>query len=754
MMKKRILALILAICTVTASFGAYASDHDYNALKNGVLASKNEGNWGKIKKIINEDYRDIIEETDEITVNVNENNIRKLHKEMMGVQYELGDEYSTFMKNSKEYNDSYISAAKRTRPIPVVRLGGTSSNAVNYILNVGPQSDRKATPDKRLPLMGAVQEGAPAYKMGPAEIIKAFKINNPDVKLMPCISYVMSGEDANHLAHYLFDKKDESEWGAMRAADGIEDPVEVYYWELGNEIDGQSNEITNARIETYTSWAIEVVEAIKKDFPDQKFIACGRTASWMDFFRPEDDPLNRMVWQRKMFPILAPYVDGMSFHPYYDGFSSEYMMRLADACKEDMDKEVEKQQIKDKDGNLKEMVVVSTESSRFSDLNISNCDFESAVFTSHYLNECFQREWYTGSMFHNAITSNFWCAYWVNYNGIWLSPTVKLMGMYTDELGDRLAEAKIAEPENILNNKSELDNTPVEYAAKDFSVLVSPKGDNELKVFITNRKAYKQRNIKFNFKNKYKLVEETVFTAPNMAVVAYDAASEALTTVEKHEMNVDNFSEYQMKGQGVTVLTLRTDSKIPYKTQNGESGGDDITDAPETESKFTDISAAYSKNEIAALAENGIISGKSETVFAPDDILTNAETAAMLVRILGLKTDYKGSLWQDVPKGVWYEGVANALYVEKLSDSESFNANSGTTVLEMMKLLGNYLINRDGVSVGEIEQSGNGLTPQGTYCVSKGLFNKYLQNKELDTSHVLTRAEAADIMYRFYQTAK
>ena len=170
----------------------------------------------------------------------------------------------------------------------------------------------------------------------------------------------MTPDDANHLAHYLLDEKDESEWGKMRANDGLEEPVEVYYWELGNEIDGMANIITDGRVKTYTDWAIGIVEAIKKDFPDEKFLYCGRSAAWGVMPRDPDDPLSPLQWGNRILPILAPYIDGMGFHPYYDGFSSEYMMYLADMFKKQMDDFVEELQLKDKDGNPKEMVVLLT----------------------------------------------------------------------------------------------------------------------------------------------------------------------------------------------------------------------------------------------------------------------------------------------------------------------------------------------------------------------------------------------------------
>lgn len=753
---KKIIALTLAVAAAVTPLTAFADPApEIKDIKDELVTYHQNGNWGSIKKLINNDLRDRIDTTDDVNVNVNENNVRKLNREMLGLQYELGDFYSLFMDSSTTFQKNFIELAERSAPTPVVRTGGTSSNAVNYILNVGPVGQRKATNAVKLPLMGAEQSGSVALKMGIPEIIKAFQLTNKDVKFMPCISYVMNGEDANHLAHYLFDKKDESEWGALRAANGIEDPIEVFYWELGNEIDGMGNEITDARVQTYTEWAIDIVESIKKDFPEQKFVACGRTAGWSDIWRKESDPLHRQMWQWKIFPILAQYVDGMSFHPYYDGYPAEHCMYLADVSKKDMDAEVEKQQIKDENGNLKDMVIVSTESSRFSNLSVDNCDFDSAVCTSHYLNLCFQREWYAGSMFHNAITSNWWCGYWIaNGTERVMSPTAKLYKFYSDELGDRFVEAEIEEAENIhYTYGDDVTLDPEEYKPRNISVLASANGDNELKVFITNRKPYSQRNIKFNFNNNYTLTEEKIFTAPNAVTMAYDRASEDLTEVITNEKNEKNFSEYSIKGECVVVLTLKSDKKIAALGGSVSSEGN--LDAPDVvDSTFTDITSVYSRNEIAALAADGIITGKTETEFAPNDYITNAETSILLARILGLQTDYKGSLWNDVPQGCWYEGAANALYIEGLVKGEKFNAGEKITVGDLMDILGSYLMKKDNVTFETITNNKFNLSSRGAYCVNKGLFQKFLQNGNVDAAHQMTRAEAADVLYRFYRLVK
>lgn len=753
---KKIIAVVLAMSAVLTSFEALAAAPTIPELESQLVDNHHQGNWGKIKKLIEEDYRDVVETSDELTVNIDEGNVRALNREVLGIQYEMNDNYNLMMSGEGTFSKEFISAAERSGATPVVRIGGGSSNGVNYMYNVGPVSNRKKTPDTKLPLMGATQVGNTAMKMGPAEIIRAFQLTNPNVKVMPCISYPMNGEDANHFAHYLFDDKDESEWGAMRAADGMEEPVEVYYWELANEIDGWGAPVSATRLETYTSWAIEVVEAIKADFPEQEFIACGRTAEWSAIWRPKDDPLYRQAWNWAVTEKLAPYIEGLSYHPYYDGNPTEHMMYIADVVKEDLDKYVEENDIRDKDGNLKDMVVIATESNRWSNLTIENNDFYSAVCSAHYLNNCMERPWYEGVMFHNAISASWWCGYWL-YNGgkIVLSPTAKLYKFYNEELGDRLIEAKPEITDNLFEvSKDDTSLDPEEYKPRNFSIIASPNGDYELKLFLVNRTPYSERKIKFNFKNNnYTLVEEKVFTAPNAATMAYDRASEDLTEVITTEKNEKNFSEYTMKGCNVTVLTLKSDKKIAKA--DGGSAGDESLDAPEADdSVFTDISGVYSKNEIAALASEGIINGKTETEFAPNDTVSNAEFATMLSRILGVKANYKGAIWKDVSKDSWYTSAANAMYVEGIMSGDYFKADKAVTVGDLMSVLGTYLINKDNIPFASITDTGYKLSPQGAYCVNKGLFQKMVTGETVDEAHLMTRAEAADVLYRFYRLVK
>ena len=86
---------------------------------------------------------------------------------------------------------------------------------------------------------------------------------------------------------------------------------------------------------------------------------------------------------------------------------------------------------------------------------------------------------------------------------------------------------------------------------------------------------------------------------------------------------------------------------------------------------FTDIQTHWAKTQIEALASQGIIKGKTETLFAPKADLTRAEFAALLARTLELPLkDYEGTFKDADPSKTWaskeIEAAARAGIVQGL----------------------------------------------------------------------------------------
>ncbi len=85
---------------------------------------------------------------------------------------------------------------------------------------------------------------------------------------------------------------------------------------------------------------------------------------------------------------------------------------------------------------------------------------------------------------------------------------------------------------------------------------------------------------------------------------------------------------------------------------------------------FPDISAHVSQPAIEALAARGIINGKSDREFAPNDIMTRAEFAVIIVRGLGL-TPRMMDVFDDVPE--------NSLYAPYIGTAYACGIVSGTS---------------------------------------------------------------------------
>ena len=83
------------------------------------------------------------------------------------------------------------------------------------------------------------------------------------------------------------------------------------------------------------------------------------------------------------------------------------------------------------------------------------------------------------------------------------------------------------------------------------------------------------------------------------------------------------------------------------------------TQTPETSKGFRDISGHWAEASILKMVKKGIIYGKSDTEFAPEDKITRAEFAALISRMLNLSgSEYE---FNDVDKNSWYAQSISAV---------------------------------------------------------------------------------------------
>jgi len=95
---------------------------------------------------------------------------------------------------------------------------------------------------------------------------------------------------------------------------------------------------------------------------------------------------------------------------------------------------------------------------------------------------------------------------------------------------------------------------------------------------------------------------------------------------------------------------------------------------------FADIQNHANQEAIETLAQRGIINGRTETAFAPDETMTRAEFAAIITRGLGLPSR-NPAMFEDVASGAWYAlAVGTAFYYEIVSGTSATTFNPSGTI--------------------------------------------------------------------------
>ena len=75
---------------------------------------------------------------------------------------------------------------------------------------------------------------------------------------------------------------------------------------------------------------------------------------------------------------------------------------------------------------------------------------------------------------------------------------------------------------------------------------------------------------------------------------------------------------------------------------------------------FTDIAGHWAEADIKEMAQRGIVAGITASMFAPDQEITRAEFAAIVVRALGISAAAGSVEFEDVAQDSWYAGPVMA----------------------------------------------------------------------------------------------
>ena len=176
---------------------------------------------------------------------------------------------------------------------------------------------------------------------------------------------------------------------------------------------------------------------------------------------------------------------------------------------------------------------------------------------------------------------------------------------------------------------------------------------------------------------------------------------------------------------------------------------------------FADIRYSVNRQAIEGLAERGIVSGRTDTDFVPNDTMTRAEFAAIITRALNLPAIH-ANVFDDVAAGAWYAtAVGTAFFYEIVTgvSDAAFNPSGTITRQEAAVMvaraarlagmntdMGNVEIVNILAMFGDYRTAANWAWNALAFCYREGI----LDDSEfyIRPLAAITRGEVAEMVYR------
>ena len=199
-----------------------------------------------------------------------------------------------------------------------------------------------------------------------------------------------------------------------------------------------------------------------------------------------------------------------------------------------------------------------------------------------------------------------------------------------------------------------------------------------------------------------------------------------------------------------------------------EDGTDADIDEPDTtpaDQPFTDVASdAWYADAVAYVKESGMMTGTSDTTFAPQQSLSRAMMAQVLYNLEGkpaLEGEDLGSPFADVPGDSWYADAVYWARLEGLCDgysAERFGPEDNITREQLALMLYRYAQYKgyDVSAVNDLTAFDDGVQTSDWaaeamgWAVGSGLINGK-NGVTLDPQGTATRAEVAQILMKFGQ---
>jgi alpha-L-arabinofuranosidase len=183
--------------------------------------------------------------------------------------------------------------------VPIIRYpGGNFVSGYEWQDGVGPK-------EKRPTVLERAWNSIETNQFGTNEFIEWCQRVNAE----PLLGFNLGTGTAEHAVAYVeyCNVEKGTRWSELRRSHGYEQPHNVKYWCLGNEMDGPW-QMGHSTAREYGRKARDAARQIRVVDPETKLIACGSSNTFLDTY---------LVWDREVLEECYDQVDGISLHNYY-----------------------------------------------------------------------------------------------------------------------------------------------------------------------------------------------------------------------------------------------------------------------------------------------------------------------------------------------------------------------------------------------------------------------------------------------------
>ena len=182
---------------------------------------------------------------------------------------------------------------------------------------------------------------------------------------------------------------------------------------------------------------------------------------------------------------------------------------------------------------------------------------------------------------------------------------------------------------------------------------------------------------------------------------------------------------------------------------------------------FADISSHENRAAIEALADRGIVAGYDANTFGPNDTMTRAQFAAMVVRALGLPLQ-KVDVFTDIAPDAWHASFVGSAYTYGITNGKtatSFDPNGtitrqeaavmvarAATLCGMNTELDVTAIRNTLAQFGDYVTLGTWAQESIAFCYREDILDQ--SNLDVEPQRPILRCEMAQMLYNLMDSAK